>query len=127
MAVKTLNVSWNNFQNVAKDMFRQLKSDTDFTDVTLVSEDLVHIRAHKVILAASSDLFQAILRNTSSLLTPSPSIHTESESINYEYGPSSILSGSFVQIELRLDVITIIWPVLLLLQTRSNSVKFISI
>ena len=66
MAVKTLNVSWNNFQNVAKDMFRQLKSDTDFTDVTLVSEDLVHIRAHKVILAASSDLFQAILRNTSS-------------------------------------------------------------
>ena len=65
--------------------------------------------------------------STSSLLTPSPSIHTESESINYEYGPSSILSGSFVQIELRLDVITIIWPVLLLLQTRSNSVKFISI
>ena len=66
MAVKTLNVSWNNFQNVAKDMFRQLKSDTDFTDVTLVSEDLVHIRAHKVILAASSELFQAILRNTRS-------------------------------------------------------------
>ena len=66
MAVKTLNVSWNNFQNVAKDMFRQLKSDTDFTDVTLVSEDLVHIRAHKVILAASSDLFQDILRNTNS-------------------------------------------------------------
>ena len=68
MAVETLNVSWDKFPNVAKDMFRQLRNDTAFTDVTLVSEDLVHVRAHRVILAAASDIFQSILSNAS----PSP-------------------------------------------------------
>ena len=66
MGVETLNVSWDNFPNVAKQMFHRLRSDTAFTDVTLVSEDLVHVRAHRVILAASSDIFQAILSKTSS-------------------------------------------------------------
>ena len=68
MAVETLNVSWDKFPNVAKEMFRQLRNDTAFTDVTLVSEDLVHVRAHRVILAAASDIFQSILSNAS----PSP-------------------------------------------------------
>ena len=66
MGVDTLNVSWDNFPNVAKEMFHRLRSDTAFTDVTLVSEDLVHVPAHRVILAASSDIFQSILSNTSS-------------------------------------------------------------
>ena len=47
MTMETLNVSWDEFPNVAKKIFRQLRSDTAFTDVTLVSEDLVHVRAEK--------------------------------------------------------------------------------
>ena len=66
MGAETLNVAWDNFPNVAREMFHQLRSDTAFTDVTLVSEDLVHIRAHRVILAASSNIFQNILSKTSS-------------------------------------------------------------
>ena len=75
MTVETLNVSWDEFPNVAKKIFRQLRSDTAFTDVTLVSEDLVHVQAHRVILAASSDLFQSILSNTSSLGSSQPLLY----------------------------------------------------
>ena len=75
MTVETLNVSWDEFPHVAKKMFHQLRSDTAFTDVTLVSEDLVHVRAHRVILAASSDIFQSILSNTSSLGSSQPLLY----------------------------------------------------
>ena len=41
-----------------------MRNDTDFTDVTLVCEGNQRIEAHKVVLAASSPVFEEILKGT---------------------------------------------------------------
>ena len=51
-------LKWDDFsQNVGK-TFGELREDTDFTDVTLASEDRQQISAHTVILSASSPFFK---------------------------------------------------------------------
>ena len=47
--------------------FRQLRDEPDFTDVTLACEDGQLMEAHKVILAASSPLFQSLLKGPKQL------------------------------------------------------------
>ena len=48
----------NDFQDDVTRAFGSLREDTDFADVTLVSEDGEQLKAHKVILAASSPFLQ---------------------------------------------------------------------
>ena len=55
-------IKWNNFQQNVKTAFVDLRTDSDFTDVTLASEDGHQIEAHKVVLAASSPVFQNLLK-----------------------------------------------------------------
>ena len=57
-----LCLQWNNFQDNVKSAFGTLRESSDFADVTLACEDGHQIEAHKVILAASSPFFQAILK-----------------------------------------------------------------
>ena len=54
-------ISWEAFNVCVSDTFRNLISDTDFTDVTLVCEGDKQIDAHKVILSNSSTFFRRIL------------------------------------------------------------------
>ena len=54
-------LKWNDFQKNITTSFEILKTDTDFTDVTLACEDGQQIEAHKVILASSSPFFQNLL------------------------------------------------------------------
>ena len=49
--------------------FRQLRDKQDFTDVTLACEDGQLMEAHKVILAASSPLFQSLLKGPKQLIS----------------------------------------------------------
>ena len=56
-----LCLQWNEFQENIKSAFRAFRDDNDFADVTLVCEDGQQIKAHKVILAASSPFFQKLL------------------------------------------------------------------
>ena len=53
---------WNDFQENVNTAFRDLRKDSDFTDVTLACEDGHQIEAHKVILASSSPVFQNLLK-----------------------------------------------------------------
>ena len=57
-----LCLQWNDFQDNVKSAFGNLRENIDFADVTLACEDGHQIEAHKVILAASSPFFQAILK-----------------------------------------------------------------
>ena len=52
-----LCLQWNDFQKNITSAFGELKSDKDFTDVTLVSEDGQKIEAHKLVLISSSPFF----------------------------------------------------------------------
>ena len=55
-------LQWNDFKDNVKIAFGNLRDYIDFTDVTLACEDGKQVRAHKVILAASSPTLQKILR-----------------------------------------------------------------
>ena len=84
------SVSWDDFQlNVSKS-FSVLRKEQDFFDVTLVSEDDVFVKAHKVVLSASSEFFKNILRKVDH--SNNPMIYLSgigstqlSEIINYIY------------------------------------------
>ena len=54
-------LKWNDFQGNIASTFGFLRKDTEFADVTLACEDGQQVQAHKVILAASSPLFQNLL------------------------------------------------------------------
>ena len=57
-----LCLKWNNFQENTNSVFGSLRNDSDFSDVTLACEDGQQVKAHKVILAASSPFFHTMLR-----------------------------------------------------------------
>ena len=52
---------WNDFIENITCVFRSLRKDKNFADVTLACEDGRQIEDHKVILVASSPLFKKIL------------------------------------------------------------------
>jgi len=55
------NLTWDAFQQSAKETFRSLVDEEDFMDVTLACDDDKQIKAHKVILSACSPFFKRIL------------------------------------------------------------------
>ena len=52
----------NEFHENLSSAFNNLRYDTNFTDITLISEDYQQIQAHKVILLSSSPFFMNILK-----------------------------------------------------------------
>ena len=64
MANPKLCLNWNDFQDDLKSAFQDLRWDTDFADVTLACEDQ-SIKAHQVVLSASSPFFQKLLKTHS--------------------------------------------------------------
>ena len=58
-----LFVRWNEFQENLNNAFHNLRSNKDFTDVTLACEDQTSIKAHKVILSACSPFFKKLLKS----------------------------------------------------------------
>ena len=57
-----LCLQWNDFKQNISASLGDLRSDKDFTDVTLVCEDGQQVEAHKVILVASSPFLRELLR-----------------------------------------------------------------
>ena len=58
------SLRWNNFQSNLSKTFSSLRSEDEFYDVTLVSDDQEMISAHKLVLSASSPYFKHILTQT---------------------------------------------------------------
>ena len=46
------SLKWNDFQSVVSQSFSVLREESDFYDVTLVSDDHTQISAHKLVLSA---------------------------------------------------------------------------
>ena len=57
-----LCLKWNDFQENIGASFESLRQAANFSDVTLVCDDGVQIECHKVVLAASSPLFEKLLK-----------------------------------------------------------------
>ena len=58
---EVFTLSWDDFSQKCPKVFKELWLDTDFSDVTLATEDNGQLSAHKVILAACSPLFKRLL------------------------------------------------------------------
>ena len=56
------SLKYKEFHENISSAFNNLRDDTHFTDITLISEDYQQIQAHKVILSSSSSFFMNILR-----------------------------------------------------------------
>ena len=52
---------WSKFETQTKRVFNNLVTDTDFLDVTLITDDEKQIKAHKVILSSCSSFFRRVL------------------------------------------------------------------
>ena len=57
-----LSLKWNEHESNLRRSVIDCHRNNEFCDVTLLSEDLAHVTAHKLILSGSSGFFQAILR-----------------------------------------------------------------
>ena len=59
---EVFTLSRDDFNNKCPKAFKELWLDTDFSDVTLVTEDGGQLSAHKVILASCSPLFKRLFQ-----------------------------------------------------------------
>ena len=59
--LEKLRLKWGDFQKNLSTTIGFLRNNDDFADVTLVCEGGEEVRAHKIILAASSQVFQKLL------------------------------------------------------------------
>ena len=59
-----LSITWGKFQSNLSSTFSSLRSSQYFTDVTLVSDDLQQVAAHKLVLTACSGYFGSILKRS---------------------------------------------------------------
>ena len=75
-------LKWNDYQSNWNKAIKDLRKDTDFADVTLISDDKVKFTAHKIILSSCSDTFKFILQG-----------NTNAKPLLYLGGVSSINLG----------------------------------
>lgn len=56
------SLKWNDYQSNWSKSLSYLRKDTEFADVTLITEDKVKFSAHKIVLSSCSNMFKFILR-----------------------------------------------------------------
>ena len=112
MKTQKLNLSLDDFDSCAGNTFKDLLGQSDFTDVTLVSDDLQQIKAHKVILSYSSSKFKALLQNSGKqelfIYLTGVSYSEMQSMINFIYSGQTEISEEdlehFLQIAAKFDV-----------------------
>ena len=62
MVDQQLNLAWDKFEAFTSRSFRHLLGDEDLSDMTLVTADDQHIKAHKVILSSASSYFKTVIQ-----------------------------------------------------------------
>ena len=81
--MEKFSLKWDDFYTNVSTSLPNLREEKDFFDVTLVSDDEVHISSHKLVLSSCSDFFKNMLRKSthSSPLIYLPGI--QSKELNY--------------------------------------------
>ena len=98
---KEFILKWNDFEANASSSFKILREESEFFDVTLVSDDEHHISAHKLVLSASSEFFKNILKKSSH---SNPFIYLTGESFkNLEHILDYVYEGEVGVLQENLD------------------------
>ena len=78
-------VTWHSYSDHLRDALTEMMTSSEFADVTLVTDEQKHIRAHRNILSAASPVFKSILKMDSKNANPVIYLrgiqHSEMESI----------------------------------------------
>jgi len=61
MNQEKIDFTWNTYKDHLQGMLHNMMTSKELTDVTLVSEDKILFKAHKVVLSASSTVFKSII------------------------------------------------------------------
>ena len=61
MNQEKFNLTWHTYTDQLRKMLHDMMTSRELTDVTIVSEDKKHFKAHKVVLSASSPVFKSII------------------------------------------------------------------
>ena len=64
--VQKYSLFWQTFSEHQQLMFKDLYQEGRYADVTLVSDDQTHFKAHKIVLSACSSVFKKIIDNNPS-------------------------------------------------------------
>ena len=62
MHQENYSMRWHTYSDHLRDMMKELMMNDDFADVTLVTEDKKHMKAHKNILSTCSFVFKVIFQ-----------------------------------------------------------------
>ena len=62
MHLEKCTLTWKAYSDHLRDMMKELMMNDDFNDITLITEDKKHIKAHKNILSACSPVFKDIVK-----------------------------------------------------------------
>merc|ERR1712126_62066 len=65
MNSEKFSLKWNDFHQTVSNSFGLLRQEKDFFDVSLITDDEVHLYGHKLVLSACSEFFRSILKKTS--------------------------------------------------------------
>ena len=57
------NLNWHNYSDHLRTMLHDMMKSNELTDVTLVCDDKIQFKAHKIVLSACSPVFKTILNN----------------------------------------------------------------
>lgn len=63
--MERFNLTWESHADTSSTLLANLLSEGDLTDVTLVSDDMSELRAHKVILGSVSSVFKQLFARKS--------------------------------------------------------------
>ena len=80
-----MSIKWSDYQNTVISAFKQLRKNSDLSDVTLVGDDGCQVQAHKIVLSSCSIFFQNMLKNSE-----------KSQSFVYMRGVKEIILNSLV-------------------------------
>ena len=103
------SLSWKDFQTNVSQSFGILRNEEDFFDVTLVSEDLKQVGAHKVVLSSCSPVLKELLKSNKH---SHPMLYIRGvKSENLQYVLNYIYSGEVSIYQEHLND----WPLLMIL------------
>merc|ERR1712126_155101 len=68
MNSEKFSLKWNDFHQTVSNSFGLLRQEKDFFDVSLITDDEVHLYGHKLVLSACSEFFKSILKKTTNPL-----------------------------------------------------------
>ena len=64
MNEESITLTWYTYADHFREMLKNISVSNESTDVTLVSEDKKHFKAHKIVLSASSPVLESIISDS---------------------------------------------------------------